>query len=109
MNHQEMGMRIKFCRKARKITQAQLAEAAKVSPHYIYEVERGIKSPSIEVMADISDALQTSLDYLINGTMPNQMDYAYTDRLNELLIDLTIPQRDHLHRVLKSLIPYLKL
>lgn len=109
MNNQEMGMRIKLCRKTRKITQAHLAEATKVSPHYIYEVERGIKSPSIAVLADISDVLQTSLDYLVNGTMPDQMDYAYTDKLNELLIDLTLPQRDHLHRVLKSLIPFLKL
>jgi len=109
MNNQDMGLRIKQCRKARKVTQEQLAEAVDITPHYLYEIERGSKSASVSILADIANTLQTSLDYLINGTIPTQMDYFYKDELNELLIDLTISQRNNLCRVLKPLMPYLKL
>ena len=109
MNTKEMGLRIKQCRKARKMTQEQLAEVIDISPHYLYEIERGSKSVSLPILADLADTLQTSLDYLVTGNLPTQMDYFYTDELNEILIDLTLSQRSNLCRVLKPLMPYLKL
>lgn len=109
MNNADMGMRIKQCHKVRKMTQEQLAEVVDISPHYLYEIERGSKSVSLAILIKIADALNASLDYLIRGTTPNQMDYLYTDELNELLIDLTISQRSSLCRVLKQLMPHLKI
>ena len=105
----EMGFRIKQCRKAKKMTQEQLAEAVEISSHYLYEIERGSKSASLPILVAIADTLQTSLDYLVNGTLPNQIDYLYTDELNEILLDLTITQRNTLCKVIKPLMPYLKL
>ena len=109
MNNYELGMRIKNCRKAKKITQEQLAEIVDISPHYLYEIERGSKSVSLQILTDIADALQTSLDYLVRGTVPDQADCFYTDELNELLNDLSISKRRNLFRLLKSIMPYLKL
>lgn len=105
----EMGMRIKQCRKAKKLTQEQLAEYVDISPHYLYEIERGTKAVSLPILADIAVTLQTSLDYLILGTNPNQVEYSYTDELQELLIDLNVTQRKNLYRMLKAVMPYLKI
>jgi len=108
-NNTEMGLRIKQCRKARKMTQEQLAEAVDISPHYLYEIERGSKLVSLPILADIALTLQTSMDYLVFGDTPNQYDYFYTDELQEFLLDMNISQRNHLCKLLKAMQPYLKL
>lgn len=109
MNTKEMGFRIKQCRRAKNLTQEQLAEKIDISPHYLYEIERGSKSASLPILAEIAVTLQTSLDYLILGTDPNQHDYFYTDELQELLIDMNITQRKNLYHLLKAIMPYLKI
>lgn len=40
----DLGLRIRNVRKAHNLTQEQLAEKIKVSPHYVYELEHGYKS-----------------------------------------------------------------
>lgn len=109
MNNIDLGLRIKQCRKAKKMTQEQLAEMVNVSTHYIYEIERGTKSVSVSILSDIAQTLQTSLDYLIFGILPEQHDYIFTDELNELLQDMNLEEREQLYYVLKVLMPFLKL
>ncbi|MBP1542834.1 MAG: helix-turn-helix transcriptional regulator [Oscillospiraceae bacterium] len=43
----EIGGRIKAHRKSMGISQEKLAEMIFVSPHYIYEIERGMKAMSL--------------------------------------------------------------
>lgn len=43
MDFEQIGMRIKACRKQKHLTQEKLAECLDVSSHYIYELERGVK------------------------------------------------------------------
>ena len=57
MEKKDVANRIKVLREAKKMTQNALANAAGVSPTYIYQLERGEKSPTIEY-------LQTA--YIIN-------------------------------------------
>ena len=108
MNLKELGLRIKQCRKAQKITQEQLAELVDISPHYLYEIERGIKCVSLPILYDIATALHTSIDYLVLGTQDFSSSYVYTDELNELLLDLTPQKRQMLAHIVKTIIPYLK-
>ena len=109
MNAAEMGARIKQCRKVQNLTQEKLAEKVDVSPHYIYEIERGTKSVSLPVLIDISKTLKTSLDYLVFGVRPQVGEYYCTDELQELLITLDFNQRKNLFAILKALAPHLKL
>lgn len=109
MNYTDMGLRIKQCRKSRKLTQEQLAEEVDISPHYLYEIERGSKSVSLPILADIATTLHASLDYLVLGEVPDQNDSIYTDDLQKLLIDMNISQRTNLYRMLKAIAPYLKI
>lgn len=53
----DLGLRIRNVRKAHNLTQEQLAEKIKVSPHYVYELEHGYKSMSIYTLANIATVL----------------------------------------------------
>ncbi len=105
MNHIELGIRIKQCRKANKLTQENLAELTNVSPHYIYEIEKGLKSMSLSTLADISTALNVSTDYLLFGTQNTSIPL---DTLSQLLQSLSPQKRDSIAAILTTLIPYLK-
>ena len=47
MDFEQIGKRIKTCRKQKHLTQEKLAECLDVSSHYIYELERGVKTMSL--------------------------------------------------------------
>lgn len=112
MNQAELGHRIKQCRKMQKLTQERLAELANVSPHYIYEIERGLKTMSLSTLADISSILNVSTDYLLFGSNSissiSPTKELPFDRLNQLLENLSPQQRDNIADILSSLLPHLK-
>lgn len=112
MNQIELGFRIKQCRKMHKLTQEQLAELANVSPHYIYEIEKGLKTMSLSTLIDITSVLNVSIDYLLFGTN-NNSSVCYSrelpyDRLGLLLQNLSPQQRDNLADIMSVLLPHLK-
>lgn len=53
MDFEQIGMRIKACRKQKHLTQEKLAECLDVSSHYIYELERGVKTMSLYTLNDL--------------------------------------------------------
>ena len=112
MNQSELGLRIKQCRKMKKLTQENLAELVDVSPHYIYEIERGLKNMSLSIFAEIAFALNISTDYLLFGMDSSRLGLSVrdipVDRLNLLLQVLSPAQRDNLADILSVLLPHLK-
>ena len=63
---EKVGSRIQQLRKAQKLTQAQLAEKTELSDDYIGAIERGSRSPSLEVLEKISQALEVKLKDLFD-------------------------------------------
>ncbi|WP_184470208.1 helix-turn-helix domain-containing protein [Pedobacter sp. AK013] len=59
-----IGDKITTLRKAKKLSQADLAKQANVSREIIGRYERNEVSPSVEVAKKIADTLEVSLDYL---------------------------------------------
>ena len=53
MDRKEIGNRIRELREERNLKQNALANLAGVSPTYIYQLERGEKSPTIEYLDHI--------------------------------------------------------
>jgi transcriptional regulator with XRE-family HTH domain len=45
-------------------TQAEVAEAAKCSREAVSRIERGLMTPSVDLLCRLADALGVSLDYL---------------------------------------------
>ncbi|MCY8293210.1 helix-turn-helix domain-containing protein [Bacillus haynesii] len=60
-----VGQRIKYWRKQKGYTQAQLAEKANMSRSYIADVERDRYNPSVESLNSITKALNIPLSNLL--------------------------------------------
>lgn len=88
-----LGARLRQSRLLRRYTAERLAEAAGLCTSYVSDIERGQKCPSCKVMADLSQSLEVSCDYLILGRRP--VLSLYTDSLSAaelaLLEQLLIP------------------
>ena len=106
MNLAEIGNRIKLCRKAKNYTQEYLAEQIEVSPHYVYEIERGNKTMSLNILIRIANTLSVSTDYILFGQQINLS--APSDRLTIILDSLSPKERDNIANILSAIIPYLK-
>ena len=64
-----MGDRIREARKAKGLTQEQLAEALELSVEFVGHIERGSKKPSIDVFKKIIEVLDVSADYLLRDSV----------------------------------------
>lgn len=111
MNLIEVGSRIRNCRKTMKLTQEELSEKVDVSAHYIYEIEKGLKTMSLYTLADIAKALNVSTDYLLFG----DSGYCNTNSIQELsdrlfLITKNIPlsKRESVADILEVMIQYIE-
>lgn len=104
----DLGLRIRNVRKAHNLTQEQLAEKIKVSPHYVYELEHGYKSMSIYTLANIATVLDAPLDFLVFGkepaTTPENKDYITHDDLDRLVESIPLYKRDSAYSALKNLL-----
>lgn len=103
MNLIEIGARIKAYRKSISISQEKLAEMVNVSPHYIYEIERGSKSMSLDTLMNLSVALQLSTDYILFGNQATDIV-----SLSQQLAKMNEKQRERAESAFKALLPYIK-
>ncbi len=63
----QLGMRIRYLRKEKKMSQLELALESEVNKNYISDLERGCRNPSILVLEKIAKALDVSLEILFQG------------------------------------------
>ena len=96
MEKAEVANRIRELREAKKMTQNALANAAGVSPTYIYQLERGEKSPTVEYLDHICWGLGLTLNDFFNETT-EQEDLA------SAVSSLSLKQQKLLIAFLKSL------
>lgn len=62
----KLGMRIAELRKAAKLTQFELAEAANTGNDFISRIERGDRTPSLKVLEQIAHALNVEVKELFD-------------------------------------------
>ena len=108
----DTGVRIRNLRKSHKLTQEELAEEIGVTSHYIYEVEHGLKTMSIYTLANIAEALDASLDYIVYGKVfdanDETHDFSPKDDLSILIETIPLSKMDNVCRTLKGILPYIK-
>lgn len=92
MDRTAFGKRIKEARKKAKLTQDALSEKADIAVTYLGEIERGEKTPSLEVMINIANALGVSSDYLLRDNVEAASIYVDAD-ISAKLSALTHKQR----------------
>jgi transcriptional regulator with XRE-family HTH domain len=75
-----IGKRIRIKREEKDMTQQELADICGVSLSYIGYLERGKrKAPNLTLLSKISQTLNTSLDYLVNGDSNSYVKNALSD------------------------------
>lgn len=100
-----LGKGLRRSRKRLGLTQEQLAELLDVSAHYIYELEQGLKLPSLPMLVSAAEILHVSIDSLM---LPDNGGEG-SDELVELLDGLSPRQRAALCPALRALLPYIRL
>lgn len=112
MNLEEIGLRIKKCRREKHLTQEQFSEIIGVSPHYVYEIERGTKAMSIYTFYAIVLNLNISADYLLFGEKHNLKKstpiQTPSDNLDTITDNLSSVKRDALAEVISILLKHMK-
>lgn len=78
-----IGEHIMLLRKKKGLSQAELGKAAGTSGDIIGRYERGIITPSIEVIIKIADALEVSIDFLV-GKTSLELDKETLKRLSDM-------------------------
>ncbi len=101
-----MGDRIKNARKKLGLTQEALAEKVDVTLYYMGEIERGVKTPSLDLFIRLVEVLDVSADYLLRDTV--SMGNVYGDkRMARKLENLTPRQRAAVEALIDTYIEYL--
>ena len=97
MNYSEIGKHIRAYRKAKKLSQEQLAEKIGISPTHMSHIETGSTKLSLPVLVDIAAVLEVQTDKLLFGEKQ-----ALTTDIVELLSSCNEKQLDVLTTLIKT-------
>lgn len=61
----ELGLRIKSLRTEKGLTQEKLAESLGISVEYVGKIERGKRTPSLDLVIAMSKFFHVSTDYIL--------------------------------------------
>ncbi len=79
LDRKKVGKAISEQRKIKGITQKQLAELLHVSYQAVSRWEQGISLPSVDIIYDIAQILETTIDFLLNGLSNERKIISYMD------------------------------
>lgn len=65
MDMKVVGKRVRAARRARDMTQEQLAELANISTSFVGHIERGTRVPSLETMWRICKTMGLPMDHIM--------------------------------------------
>nr|MBE6544479.1 helix-turn-helix transcriptional regulator [Oscillospiraceae bacterium] len=106
MDKLTMGDRIRAARKKMNLTQEALAEKVDVTLYYMGEIERGVKTPSLDLFIRLVEALDVSADYLLRDRVSTGNVYG-DKRMARKLENLTPHQRSAVEALIDTYIEYL--
>lgn len=106
----ELGMRIRYYRKERHITQERLAEICSLHPTYIGQLERGEKNATIESIYRIAKGLDIPISTLLEN-----MEYLESTSSNipldiyHQLLSLSYEQQKIMQEIIQNVISLLQI
>ena len=75
LDYNIIGSRIKEARLAKKLTQEDLSEKLDISVAFLSRVERGNSHINLKRLNQVSEILEVSEGYLLNGASSSQKNY----------------------------------
>ena len=100
MDYALLGNRIRNCRKSRRMSQAKLADLLDVSENYVGQIELAKKRIGIEMLEDISIALDVSLLSLLYEVNTGVL---LTEEINLILQTCTFSELSIICDMIKAL------
>ena len=101
-----MGDRIREARKQQGLTQEQLAEKVDITLEYISQIERGLKTPSMQVFIKLVEVLDVSADYLLRDSVSTGKLFG-DNAIGRKIERLSPKQRVALEALIDTFIQYL--
>ncbi|CAM3900940.1 helix-turn-helix domain-containing protein [Alicyclobacillus pomorum] len=81
-----IGERLRQLRKAKKMTQQDVADRLKLAKSTISQYENGVNEPDADTLAKLAELLDTTTDYLITGdTVSKGVDASISPEEREFL------------------------
>ena len=99
--YKSIGSRIKECRLARHMSQAQLADKSGLSLPHISKIEHGKVALKLPTFICITEALQVSADTLLRSNVP-EVNAIYQNEFSDLLADCTPVELDSILNIVKE-------
>ena len=84
IDYKVIGAKIREERKKKGFTQEQLAHQINISTAYMGQIERGERNSSLDIIVDIANALEITVDYILESS------YAENSRYNEAMLTYNI-------------------
>ena len=84
MDRIAFGKRVKEARKNAGFTQEVLAEKVDIAVSYLGEIERGEKTPSLDVLIALAGVLNVYCDYLLRDSVESGSIYVDADVARKL-------------------------
>lgn len=101
MDLSAVAKRVYEARKAKNLTQEELAAKADISATHISVLERGVKLPNLDTFIAIANALDVSADYLLQDVVKRSIPVQYSE-LSELLENQPVDVQKRINRALKA-------
>jgi transcriptional regulator with XRE-family HTH domain len=102
------GQKLGYCRKEKKLSQAELGKRSGINGDIIGKYEREEMKPSIDTAKKLADALDVSLDYLVGDGDLKVLDKKTLQRLQDIA-GLPEEDRNHIFYTLDNLIKAAKI
>lgn len=101
INYERIGRRVQQLRKARGLSQADLADITEMSVAYISHIETGVKRASLESVVRIANALNVTVDQILNGNQKGN-PHEYKSELGILIDDCNGYERGVIHDIAEA-------
>ena len=79
-----IGMRIQERRNFLKLTQQEIYDKVDISHNHYSRIENGHAAPSLELLVNICEILDISIDYIITGNISTNKNPNFVDKFNKL-------------------------
>ena len=101
MDYYAIGQRIRRYRKAKGLSQEQLAEIVDISTTHMSHIETGNTKLSLQVFVDLAEALQVNVDSLLTDVNMTNKQQTYQE-IMDILDQCTPAQAQALKEIISS-------
>lgn len=101
MDYVSLGKQVRYARKRKAYTQAELAELVGCSVQHISHIENGTTKSSMELVVNLANHLDVSLDNLFSGSLSSKLGDVTREDIGALFSDCSNEEITMLIRLAK--------